>query len=584
MTPSVRYPAGPITPVGAYHFLHDRIPTVKLRSFDDTVVFALMGGEAIADRTIPERVELKDIKGLVPPWQIIDQKGATQDGVTYVDTLYDPIEVEMDVVAVGRDPAWCRRVTNHLFGSLDSKRQSELSWFTHEMGRWWAPVRWFSTPSDSWKSGRRQEHSLRLRADTGFWQSYPHVDQFRFTYEAMTETFETDHVGQGGFSLGANWPQRYNGDGGGYCYSQNAQARWLDDPDDTWATLSREVVNGPYKDFNTTSDNQVVNMVFGSFQEWAIFDGGFNDMWARMSRNSDGTWKGDGIRCRVGALSVRISYFVNYVEHVIQDYGILTPETWIPPLPGEKYTLICGVNDGTTNKPRVYKVLRNGAPIGFPAEEVGTGSKVGAASRGIGFGMRAGAALLTQATPANIRKISAGDNALASQSGFLSRVNAGDQDAWDRYTCFGPGTFRMYDGPGSEEYVEFGPLLPNQVAQVRTDPRKYGVKDLTVTPTTPAQATGWEKAFADFTAFLSNANADTLTNVFRSVIGIFDGSGVVPPQASLYSLLKGRFSTPIPPKSPGLPCKEYKVKVEIVGGNADSMIIAALTPLRRYPY
>jgi hypothetical protein len=34
MTPVVRYPAGQITPHGAYHILKGDIPTVKLRAYD----------------------------------------------------------------------------------------------------------------------------------------------------------------------------------------------------------------------------------------------------------------------------------------------------------------------------------------------------------------------------------------------------------------------------------------------------------------------------------------------------------------------------------------------------------------------
>jgi hypothetical protein len=58
----------------------------------------------------------------------------------------------------------------------------------------------------------------------------------------------------------------------------------------------------------------------------------------------------------------------------------------------------------------------------------------------------------------------------------------------------------------------------------------------------------------------------------------------VAPQGNLYSLLNGRFSEPIPPKSPGNPAEEYFIKVEIEGGNADSQIIASGIPLRRNPY
>lgn len=85
--PTIRYPAGPITPAGAYHIMHDRIPQVALQSWDDTIVFNIMGGSSIHDPTIPERVNIANLGGLIPPWQNIRQKGATQDGSSFIDAL-----------------------------------------------------------------------------------------------------------------------------------------------------------------------------------------------------------------------------------------------------------------------------------------------------------------------------------------------------------------------------------------------------------------------------------------------------------------------------------------------------------------
>jgi hypothetical protein len=53
MTLAVRYPAGPITPAGAYYFMKNRLPTVSYESPDKTALFNLLGGPAIPDRTIP---------------------------------------------------------------------------------------------------------------------------------------------------------------------------------------------------------------------------------------------------------------------------------------------------------------------------------------------------------------------------------------------------------------------------------------------------------------------------------------------------------------------------------------------------
>ena len=104
----------------------------------------LMGGLAppYHDPTYPEAVAVKSLKGLIPPWQHITQKGATQDGVTHIDALYDPIEVELTVECMADSRPGLNRVVRDLIGSLDAKKQSELAWFTQDLGWWWAPVRW----------------------------------------------------------------------------------------------------------------------------------------------------------------------------------------------------------------------------------------------------------------------------------------------------------------------------------------------------------------------------------------------------------------------------------------------------------
>lgn len=149
---------------------------------------------------------------------------------------------------------------------------------------------------------------------------------------------------------------------------------------------------------------------------------------------------------------------------------------------------------------------------------------------------------------------------------------------WDRYTVFGPGTFRFGNGPGSDEMVEFGPLLPNQIMYLRTDPSKRGVDDLTVIPPTQQELTRHQKRLLDYYTFASGGNVSPLQEQ------ILSRHGIAPPQGNPYSLLSGRWSEPIPAKLPGVAAQEYHTRVEIDDGNADSKIIVAGTPLRRNPY
>lgn len=544
------YPAGPATKAGCYHIRKGDLPMVSLQAYNDQIIFWLMGGLSLPDPTRPECVQIRDIRGLMAPWRHIEQQGANQHGVTHVDELYEPTEVDIDVVLFARDAKHLRRLRRHLHEALDAKMEIEFGYITPEEGHWWAPVRWRQKfdGSDITPNQCVLAMTLKLQADNAFYQSYPDVAEFGFVYEDCTDTFnEADYTADK--NCGPNWPIHYDGDGGGYLYSNGHHARWRDDPDDTFTTRTREAVAGPYKDFETATDNQVVRDVLGSSPEWSAPETGANDLWARMGRNEDGTWDGCGIRLRRGWGRFTLSAFVDGEEIWSRVVRGLTPEhpAVIIPHIGDEWTLAAGYEDD----PRMFKVFRNGAEV-LKYKEVGTASKLGEGYRGVGFGVRAAGAWVTQATPAIVRKIAAGDNAAVTQSGVLERRNAGDQDAYDSFTLYGPATkFEISNGPFSDDMIEFGPLGPGEIAHIRTDPRRRGVFDYT-------HITGPEVAPALFGAS---------------------------PTDTMYRRMKGRFTSEcaIPRKEPGMRVKTHLIKVGITGGNADSRIVASLTPLRRYP-
>lgn len=352
MTPTTFYPTNPITPHGAYYLLTGRIPEMRYLSPDETSVFALMGGASIADRTTPESVRLRDMKGLMPPWKAIAQKGATQDGSSFVTALYDPMEIDLTVTAVGRDPFHLRKVLGDWIAAWDAIEPGELSFFTQSMGRWWTDVRWGKNPVDKIMntSGRMQTFGWNAVAYDGFWRSYPDVATF-----------------------------------------------------------------GP----------------------------------------------------------------------------------------------LTGAGTAT---------------------------------------------------------------------GFLPRINAGDQTLWDEYTCVGPGTFSFAAKPGSTDMVTFGPLLPNQIMMLRTNPGKRGVVDMTVVPPTPQELTQFQQFLKNFLTFISFGPTPPLFTTLESLFGIR------PPQGNPYSLLHGRFAGGVPPKPSGAPAPTYHVACKIEGGDTGSAILAGGIPLRRFPW
>lgn len=570
----ISIPSGDIVPHGAYHHLKGRIPTVTLWAYDDSIKVSMMGGQSHPDKHAnPEYVQIKKdgIKGLIAPWDFVDQKGATEDGVTFVDALQGPTEVEIKVICHGRDPKHLRKVVRQLFAAIDKKLTSELSFIDQDLGRWWSDVRWFKGPPEAQKIGEAvsQEITLVLRADNGFWRTYPDTDMFEFSYEAMTDSFTVDN--RATEDLG-DVPQYYTGDGGGFCTSYNGQMFWWDDPADPVTTESRRVINGPWPGFETATNNQVINQVHGGFQEWSLPESARNIIGGRMGKDVDGNWNGNGVFVEYGGSYLRLFYTLDFVETTLRSDPLAM---LFPPVMGEKFTLVCGYEGDE----RMFKVMRNGAVI-MSVKENGTGSPLGA--KGVGNGMFAAAALITQATPSPIRKLSAGDNATVSQSGFLRRKNIGDQPMPDKYTCFGPGTFKFAVSPGSSEMVEFGPLLPNQVVHIDTSRQSPKVKDLTSVPPTPQELNVWQQALKDF---IDWANANNVPPLLQQIESAF---GIVPPQGNLHSLLKGRWNkdSAIPAKSPGTPdslVPDYFVKVSIEGGNADSKILVSGTPQRRNP-
>jgi hypothetical protein len=572
--PAKRYPPGPITPHGAYHLLAGDTPTVKLTAYDNSIVFSMMGGESIPDRTMPECVQIKGMKGLIPPWKQIDQKGATQDGKTFVTSLYDPTEIEIVAMARGRDPQHTRQVYRDLVASIDAIQTSQLSWFTQEMGYWWSDIRWQATPADPLEGifTNRQAISLKLRGYDAFWRSYDFADQFGFIFQDAVDDFNVP-VARG---LGSNWTITTQGNPGvGFIFVDGIEAIWSPDtsgsfyPAVTATTICRR--NG----YTSTTDNQVVTTTFTTFAGSYWANNSYNDIWARM-RNS-GVPGSDGVRLRIGGGTLTLSYFKAGVETVLRQELLL-----IPPLPGDTWTLVAGspIIDPlgqTVIDSRAYTVLRNGSAQ-MTVEEMGASSQVGSAFRSAGFGVFAGQGLFNQSTPAGVGQWSAADNTTIAQSGFVTAINGGDQPMWERFTCYGPGTFNIGDGPNATEFVQFGPLLSNQVAQIRTDPRKYGVIDLSSKPPLQQDLNFWEQAVADYISFATGGNVSAQLQQIESLFGI------QPPQGSLYSLLSGRFSVPVPAKSPGYPLQKYQIPVSISGGNAASAIVAAGTPLRRLPY
>lgn len=567
---ALRYPAG-ITPHGEYHLLGGEKPAVSFHAHDGSIEFRLLGGLAAPyhDPSQPA-VSVASLSGLLAPWQFVTQKGATQHGVTTVASLGDPIEITAEVDLTGPDAKATMRLVRDWIAANEQMKTGELAVITHQMGRWWVDARWAKTPPNKILAAlrRRQPFTQTWTVDSSFWQTYPVTDTFRIVYSSVADGFGVNTTSD----LGDDWDVDYSGDGGGNAYVNGGEIIWVDDELDPVGSTGRDMV-ARRVGFTTDDDNQVVEITIGRPYASASYWLGFGllaqqHVWARMANT--GTPGADGIRLSIGAQFSRLSYFVSGTETVLREWV-----TGLPPVFGDTFTLVCGYEGNA----RLYKVFRNGAEIQSVVES-GTGSHLGEDYRSAGLGLHVGDAswLLTDRMPTGIRGWSAGDNASATtQSGFIKLTNIGDQPMPPRYTCFGPGLFTFANGPGSTEYVQFGPLLPNQVMQVNTDREARPVVDMTSIPPTPQELNVFQQALRDFISFATAGNVPPLLQQLESMFGI------VPPQGHPYRLLSGSFSNPIPPKSPGKPAVAQHIAVSIAGGNASSMILAAGTPLRKYP-
>lgn len=543
MTIAKSYPAGSVTPHGAYYFCQGQMPTMKLRAWDDTMVFTLMGGEAIPDYyNSPETVYVKDMKGLVPPWKQIDQKGATEDGRTFVTSLYDPAEVEVTAVVKGKTPAAVQQTRDDLYACLDAIQTSELSWFTHRLGYWWAPVRWMAAPVDveSPVYQRKQTVSLRLRAYDAFWRTFDVVDQLRTWHLDAPEYFGTDY----GSDLGSGWDISVSGGGSGGISVSGGQA--VPTVVDGNAVVARR--NG------WTGSTPVVELQLGSFPQWFFDSNWALDFWAMSGSGTPGN---NGIRVRVTRHNIQLHQFSGGVGTLIN-----TAYLTVPPMSGESWTFVGGP---------AFKVLRSGALVYYC--DLGSAPYTSA-----GFGLYSGATV----PPPSVKYVAFGTDDLATSFGYVRMVNWGDQPMPPRFTCVGPGTFWMGNGPGATEYVKLGPLADGQIAQVLTDSRKRGVTDLSFTPTPEIDPNPIGAGLQDLLSFVNN-----YAGIIQTLTGLFGSSSQPLPQyGNIYSLLEGRFSSAayIPPKPAGRPPDAYYIPVQIEGGNSNSQIIAAGTPLRRMPY
>lgn len=391
------FPPTRVTNYGITLFKEGYEPHITYVDPDKTVAFYINGGLAPWPGVTEGVVLAEGMDGLHPIFNHLDHRGARQDGATWADTVYDPAEMTMEITCTAQTPENLRRVIRKWFAAWDPERQGTLSWVTPDSGEWWCHPRLFRSPPNkmerSYARSKQQSFTWSIRNDDAFWRSHDSVGTFAFKFGVGNDDFARDDTG----TLGPNWEQTYTGPGAGVCETDTSswlapgRAIWTPNDPDTFFTGTKRVVCGPYKDYNTASDAQEVDIIIANTPEFTVGAGAANDIWCRMGRDGNGDWDGYGVRARIGWGYTQISIFVNFVA--VHDETLFS---FFPPIIGEKFTLTCA------DASRVFVMKRNGVTI-HTYDDVGALSALGASYRGVGFGVQAGGAILTQASPAEVR-------------------------------------------------------------------------------------------------------------------------------------------------------------------------------------
>ncbi|MEZ0366815.1 hypothetical protein ACAG26_24380 [Mycobacterium sp. pUA109] len=180
MTTPVVFPPGPITPLGEARMQAGIVPEIDFVGADGTIVY-LQGGKA-PDLSCEDGFGLLGHEGLQPPFDLLDEQGARQDGVTNLDTVFDPAIIKLTLEASGVTPQSMRRAIRIWISSWNPPNVGTLSVFTQELGQWWMPVRQHKPIPDKLTQDpslhRRLRFEWECRGDNSFWQGVDSLSTF----------------------------------------------------------------------------------------------------------------------------------------------------------------------------------------------------------------------------------------------------------------------------------------------------------------------------------------------------------------------------------------------------------------------
>ncbi|OIN79770.1 hypothetical protein [Mycobacterium malmoense] len=123
------------------------------------------------------------LKGLTPNFKHLDLKAARQPGVTWTGTVYDVLEMDMQLEAHANTPQGISQVVSEWVSMWTPEVLNTVEYWTIDRSYWYLPARrskpWPDVLKQMPRLLRMRSFTQTIRCDSGFWFGMPSIDTFQ---------------------------------------------------------------------------------------------------------------------------------------------------------------------------------------------------------------------------------------------------------------------------------------------------------------------------------------------------------------------------------------------------------------------
>lgn len=123
------------------------------------------------------------LKGMSPSFKHIDLKAARQPGVTNTGTVYDVMEMDLQLEAHANTPQGLSKAVSEWVSMWDPTQLNKCEYWTPDRGYWYFPARLSKPFPDTLtqmpRTVRMRKFTQTVRCDTAFWYGMPQIDTFQ---------------------------------------------------------------------------------------------------------------------------------------------------------------------------------------------------------------------------------------------------------------------------------------------------------------------------------------------------------------------------------------------------------------------